>query len=201
MKRVFVSLSLAFALVSCQRTIVDKEAVREALEQQMTTFPESRLQDIYKSFFQDRFGPAHIIPSREAALRYIESEVASAEQFCGPMVEKCGWRGDYVRVNLKLINDGAISTEELTDLLMQSAEAVKPENIESWRKEWTEILAIIERYYPNIPDFQSDKDNIEKLLDSGEYVYHHSEPYSREYHPHYRIIKKEIFNSISNIQN
>ena len=32
MKRVFVILLLAFALVSCQRTIVDKEAVREALD-------------------------------------------------------------------------------------------------------------------------------------------------------------------------
>ena len=195
MKRVLIILWLAIAMVSCQRTIVDQEAVREAVEMQMTTFPESRLQDLYKSFFQDRFGPAHIIPSRESALRYIESEVASAEQFCGLMVEKCGWRGDYIRVSLKLVKDGVISAEQLTDALMQSAEAVQPKDIESWRKEWAEILAVIEKYYPNIPDFQSDKGSIEKLLDSGEYVYHHSEPYSREYHPHYRIIKSEIFDS------
>lgn len=196
MKRVLIILCLAIAVVSCQRTKVDKEAVREAVEMQMTTFPESRLQDLYKSFFQDRFGPAHIIPSCEGALRYIESEVASAERFCGPMVEKCGWRGDYVRVNLKLVKDGVISAEQLTDALIESAEAVQPEDIEQWRKEWAEILDVIEKYYPNIPDFQSDKESIEKLLDAGEYVYHHSEPYSREYHPHYRIIKREILNSI-----
>ena len=42
----------------------------------LSNYPQSTLQDVYKSCFQDYFGPAHIISNREAARRYIEYELA-----------------------------------------------------------------------------------------------------------------------------
>ena len=84
--------------------------------------------------------------------------------------------------------------DELTDALMASAKEVRDEDIEQWKKEWAEIEAIIEKTCPNIPGLATDKEEIAGLLSSGEYACHHSPEYEAAYHPHYRIIAKELLN-------
>ena len=185
-------LIIPLCLSACRQRIVDSEAVKTAVATQLESFPESRLQDLYKSFFQDRFGPGHIITDRQSALDYILSEWASADTLMGPRTETCGWQGNYVRVNLSVLADGLMTAEELTDALMASAKEVKDEDIQGWKAEWSEILAIIEKEYPDIPDLQEDKARIDELLASGQYAYHHSDAYNAAYHPHYRIIASEL---------
>lgn len=175
-------------LASCRQGIVDPIAVKATVSAQLDAFPESRLQDLYKSFFQDRFGPGHIIRDRQSALDYILSELAEADTLTGPRTEPCGWQGNYTRVNLSAIADGLMTAEELTDALMASAREVKPEDIGRWKEEWAEIVALIEKYHPDIPDLAEDKSRIEELLSSGQYACHHSAAYEAAYHPHYRII-------------
>ena len=193
MKRILpLILIIPLCLSACRQRIVDSKAVKTALATQMESFPESRLQDLYKSFFQDRFGPGHLIKDRQSALDYILSEWASADTLIAPRTETCGWQGNYVRVNLSVLADGLMTAEELTDALMASAKEVKDEDIQGWKAEWSEILAIIEKEYPDIPDLQKDKARIDELLASGEYAYHHSEAYNAAYHPHYRIIASEL---------
>jgi len=186
-------LLVLMGMASCRPAVVDPVAVKEAVSTQLATFPESRLQDLYKSFFQDRFGPGHIIKDRQSALDYILSELAEADTLMGPAMEPCGWQGNYVRVNLSVIADGQMTADEMTDALMASAKEVDEEDIEQWKKEWAEILAIIEREYPDIPDLKEDKARIDQLLASGQYVYHHSAAYNAAYHPHYRIIASDGF--------
>lgn len=193
MRRVLI-LILILGLTSCTQRIVDSEAVRVAVAAQMESYPESRLQDLYKSFFQDRFGPGHIIRDRQSARDYILSELASADTIMGPRTEPCGWQGNYVRVNLSVIADGLMNAEKLADALMASAKEVSDEDIERWKTEWAEIEAIIEKTYPDIPDLQEDKARIAELLSTGQYAWHHSAQYNAAYHPHYRIIAKEFLN-------
>jgi len=183
---------LPLCLASCGQSVIDSEAVKASVSRQLETCPESRLQDLYKSFFQDRFGPGHIISDRQSALDYILSEYASADTLMGPRTESCGWQGNYVRVNLSVLADGFMKAEELADALMASAKEVKDEDIQGWKAEWAEILAIIEKDYPGIPDLQEDKARIDELLSSGQYACHHSAAYNAAYHPHYRIIAKEL---------
>lgn len=192
MKRFFILLSCILCLASCKQGMVDSAAVKAAVSTQLETYPESRLQDLYKSFFQDRFGPGHIIRDRQSALDYILSEIAEADTLAGPRTEPCGWQGNYIRVNLSVITDGLISAEELTNALMASAKEVKPEDIEHWKDEWAEIVAIIEKDHPDIPDLAEDKSKIDELLSSGQYAYHHSAAYEAAYHPHYRIIASSV---------
>ena len=187
-------LLVLMGMASCRPAVVDPVAVKEAVSTQLATFPESRLQDLYKSFFQDRFGPGHIIRDRQSALDYILSELAEADTLMGPSVESCGWQGNYVRVNLSVIADGHMTAEEMTDALMASAKEVNEDDIERWRIEWAEILAIIEKEYPDLPDLREDKARIDELLASGQYAYHHSAAYNAAYHPHYRIIASEWLN-------
>ena len=185
-------LMIPLCLSACQQRIVDSKAVKTAVATQLEAFPESRLHDLYKSFFQDRFGPGHIIQDKQSALDYILSEWASADTLMGPRTEPCGWQGHYVRVNLSVLADGLMTPEELTDALMASAKEVREEDLQGWKAEWSEILAIIEKEYPDIPDLKEDKARIDELLASGQYAYHHSAAYNAAYHPHYRIIASEL---------
>ena len=185
-------LFIPLCLTACRQWIVDPEDVKAAVSTQLKSFPESRLQDLYKSFFQDRFGPGHIIQDRQTALDYILSEWASADTLIGPRTETCGWRGNYVRVNLSVLADSLMTTDELTDALMASVKEVKDGDIEKWKNEGSEILAIIEKEFPDIPDLQDDKARIEELLASGKYACHHSAAYNAAYHPHYRIIASHL---------
>ena len=175
-------------LASCKQRVVDPIAVETAVTTQLELFPESRLQDLYKSFFQDRFGPGHLIADRESALNFILTELAEADTLMGPKTELCGWQGNYVRVNLSVIANGMMTAVEMTDALMASAIEVKADDIERWKVEWAQIEAIIEKNYPDLPDLAEDKVRIKELLDAGQYAYHHSPAYESAYHPHYRII-------------
>ena len=185
-------LCLLLLLASCGQPVVDPAAVKTAVSTQLEAFPESRLQDLYKSFFQDRFGPGHLISDRQSALDYILSELADADTLMGPKTEPCGWQGNYVRVNLSVIADGLMTADELTDALMSSAKEVTEDDIGRWEKEWAAIEAIIEKDHPNLPDLAEDKARIEELLGAGQYAYHHSAAYESAYHPHYRIILKNL---------
>lgn len=156
-------------------------------------YSEATLQDIYKGCFQDRFGPSHILTNRDAAKNYILREVSSADSFGGPDYEPCGHRGDYFRVNLRLVADGIISADELTDALMQSAQGVDTAMISGWRREWREIQNVV-RNMPQCPkSFSRDSAYIAQLLNSGKYVMHHSKTFNTHYKPHYRIIKHDVF--------
>lgn len=185
-------LCLLLLFASCKQQVVDPVAVETAVSTQLEHFPESRLQDLYKSFFQDRFGPGHLIADRESALNYILTELAEADTLMGPKTELCGWQGNYVRVNLSVIADGLMTAEEMTDALMASAIEVKADDIVRWKAEWAQIEAIIEKNHPDLPDLAEDKAKIKELLDDGQYAYHHSPAYEAAYHPHYRIILKNL---------
>ena len=185
-------LFLFLLLASCKQPVVDTAAVKTAVSTQLEAFPESRLQDLYKSFFQDRFGPGHLISDRQSALDYILSELAEADTLTGPETEPCGWQGNYVRVNLSVIPEGRMTADELTDALMASAKEVTEDDMERWKTEWAAIEAIIEKDHPDLPDFAEDKAKIGELLNAGQYAYHHSEAYEAAYHPHYRIILKNL---------
>ena len=64
----FTSMLLAVVLVaSAQEHCTLQERVASAVERMLADYPQSTLQDIYKSFFQDRFGPGHIVPDSAKA--------------------------------------------------------------------------------------------------------------------------------------
>ena len=197
MRSSFWTVGLALMLCCCntnhtQPKQVDRAAVAAAVERQMTQFPESRLQDLYKSFFQDRFGPGHLISDREGALRYIEAEVQEAASMDGVLTEPCGWEGRYVRVSLQAVQEGLLSAGELVDALMQSAIPVDDRAVEAWKEEWKAILSEVKRSCPGLPGIEEDSRMLDSLLASGQYACHHSKAYNEAYHPHYRIIRKEL---------
>ena len=107
-----------------------------------------------------------------------------------PYFENTGRGKNFVRLSLQTIKDSLITEEELTELFIESANSYPRPSIESWKQEWSEILQWVPA---SIPDYKDNKESIDSILNSGKYAVHHSKIYNELYHPHYRIIKKELF--------
>ena len=55
------------------------------------------------------------------------------------------------------------------------------------------IIGTIDLMKLNLPDFQEDKQFIDSVLSVGKYAISHSPEYREAYHPHYRIVERNIF--------
>ncbi len=169
-----------------------RRMVVRSVKRQMTDYPASTLQDLYKSFFQDRFGAGHIIADRQGAVAYMNREIEQSERFDGELAEPTGWQGNFVRVNLSLVKEYKLAGEVLIAALIRSAEVEMP-TVEEWTEEWREIEKIIAELYPDLPHLEEHRLLIAKTLGEGNYVMHHSKEYNEAYARHYRIILREIW--------
>ena len=168
-------------------------AVREAVTRQMQTYPKSTLKDLYKNFFQDKFGPGHIISDTTAAGNYLRREMSSYSEIEGAIAEPTGWEGNFLRVNLSVIKTGQILYATYFDAFIRSVQGIRPITVATWQNEWSQIEAVICAMNLGLPDYEADKKEIEERFTRGEYVGHHSKAFEEAYTPHYRIISKPIF--------
>ena len=191
----YILLAVAAMVLSfsCNRANPTHAKIRHAVERQMELYPESTLRDLYKNFFQDRFGPGHIIADNSAADRYLQYELNTAESFEGLDYEPTGYEGRFYRVNLGVIADGRVPYDKYFDAFVRSVNGIKPISIEQWRTEWHEIDSVIMSMGLQLENFSADRAEIMVLIDGGDYVMHHSQRFNDHYQPHYRIIERTIF--------
>ena len=185
-------LLLCFSLSAAEKPDFDT-AVRAAVSRQMQTYPKSTLKDLYKNFFQDKFGPGHIIGDTATAGNYLRRELASYTECSGDIAEPTGWEGNFLRVNLSVIKTGQIPYNTFFDAFVRSVNGIQPVTVAEWKKEWLQIEAIIRSIELALPGYEADRKEIEERLDRGEYVGHHSKVFEETYSPHYRIVSKDIF--------
>ena len=186
-------LCLCVIFLSCKQDSYSL-AIREAIERQMANYPESTLQDVYKSFYQDRFGPGHMITDTASARQYLlkelsENDVASTVHF-----EPTGSEGRFVRVYLSAVADSLITTEQLLDAFIQSANEVQEPQTD-WATEWEDIVGVIQKYDLDVNDFKALQPMLSKAAQNHQAV-HHSQAYREAYHPHYRIVEREVLRKI-----
>ena len=170
---------------------IDTIAMRSAIERQLTTYPESTLQDIYKSFYQEHFGPGHIISDTASARRYLMLELSEMGETPSPYFEPTGSQGDYVRVYLSAIADSLITAEQLLDAFVRSANLWQ-EPASSWLEKWEAIVSIIQANKMGIEGFETDLPLLTEAARNNQTV-HHSRCYNEAYRPHYRIVERSIF--------
>jgi hypothetical protein len=147
--------------------------------------------DIYKYFFQDKFGPGHIISDTASAGTYLRWELDNIVRFTGKDFEAAGWQGNFVRVSLRLVKDSLVSYEAFFRSFMESVTDIEPISQEEWIKEWKAIDAIVCSMNLNLPNYENDRLELFKLLESGKFAMHHSESYEKAYEPHYRIMDRK----------
>jgi len=189
----FLSILLLVSLTHV-RAQMDTTAMRQAIKLQISHYPELRLQDIYKTFFQDRFGPGHLITDTAVVIQYLNKELEEFPlwQETVPAYEPTGYQGNFVRVHLSCLTIDGISARTLTDAFVRSSK-VKVDMPISWKEEWHLILQIIEEEGWQMPDYEQDKAKIEEMLATGDHAITHSDNYKAHYFTHYRIVSREIF--------
>lgn len=175
------------------------------------------LQDLYKAVHQDTFGPGHLIDDLPSAKKSLSEELetipderteSESEHEFIDFHEPAGPFGNYCRIKLRAVRMGIISADELIDAVVESArkdergvipaESLSPEE---WRKRWNGVVKQMSRHLANGPAetylrFVEDSSRIAGMLaehpDSSPVV-HHSDTYIHAEKPHYRIVRKDIF--------
>ena len=192
MRQFFLLLAALSFLLSCRNELHD------AIADQLAAYPESRVQDIYKSFCQDALGPEHLIPDPEAARRYLRSELAEyrsdldSGKYTVPEVcyVPTGDQGNYIRVDLSVVLDSLLTEEALLEAFVRSANEGRQMTEEEWVGKWQKISELLRRDFPDIPDEEADLRQLDSLIAEGHLIFHHSSAFSAAYHPHYRIIAR-----------
>jgi hypothetical protein len=169
----------------------DTLSIRAAIECQMAAYPKSTLQDIYKSFYQDRFGPGHMITDTASVRHYLLYELSENEVASKVYYEPTGSEGRYVRVYLSAVADSLITAEQLLDAFVRSANTDKGPNVD-WEAEWNCIVGVITKHGIILNGFDKDVATLNEASRNRQAV-HHSRTYNEAYHPHYRIVERSIF--------
>lgn len=182
-----------FALCLC--AVATAQDIGDFVKQQLVAYPQSRLLDIYKSCFQDCMGAEHLVGDRQGAMRYLQQELASAASDPQPWwyYEPCGPQGRHVRIALRAVTDGMLSSEELLDAFVRSANASSHPTVEQWSVQWNELLDTIGHLGLRLPQMDRDHWFIDSVLMAGQYAISHSPDYRAAYYPHYRIVERGIF--------
>ena len=173
--------------------VADTSGIARYISRTIEKYPLITLADIYKGAFQDYMGPAHIIPDSHTARTYIVKELETTDTLIGDPYEPCSWMENYYRVNLSVIKNGLVPLDTFTEAFVRSAKGIDTLLIKEWKEVWHSALPAIKESTSNISGFKEDSAKIEDLLQNGEYVIHHSKIFNESYHPHYRIIEKNIF--------
>ena len=188
--------------VDGQEKNIDIQALENAVKEMVERYPQATLQDIYKNNFQDYFGPAHIMAKREYVIAYLKSELeemrleeAKGELYLGSYYDPCGWRHNYYQVSLRVVSEGKMSLEEFADAFMAGGGAEPLVTLE-WMQEWELLKGAVKKLIPDMGGFNKDDEKISQLIKEGKYVVHHSNQYVEAYKPHYRIMKREIFEKL-----
>lgn len=190
MKRIIL---LSIALM-CALTLHAQD-IEKFVKSQMETYPESRLLDIYKSCFQDYMGAEHLVSDSERVKAYLDEELETTtlDDLLPWYYEPCGIDSNYYRVSIRTIKEDIISEEMLLDAFVRSANSVECPSVESWRDRWHVIIGTIDQMQLALPHYDEDKLFIDSILTVGKYAISHSPKYREEYHPHYRIVERSIF--------
>ncbi|MCK9547476.1 MAG: hypothetical protein M0Q37_03085 [Sphaerochaeta sp.] len=159
----------------------------EAVREQLARYPQSALGDLYKSFFQDSFGPGHLLDDLGQTRLSFERELAAMQSRGRWASEPCGLGRNFHRIPMDLIVDGIVDREEYYDSFLASARSFTLPDIVYWREEWQTILEALRPLEHQIKDFGADEKRIASLLQRRSYVSDHSSHYRRLYDPHYRI--------------
>ena len=154
--RLLFSLSLLLFLVGCHSSSEEerREKVRNAVERQMRDFPHSTLQDIYKSFFQDRFGPGHMVADTSRAAAYLREELSKISDHAAMLYEPTGCDGNYYRVSLSVVADGRVPFDVYLNAFLSSVREVGSNEVKEWAAEWQwieKVISDMEAVIPNQP--------------------------------------------------
>ncbi|MGI6432990.1 MAG: hypothetical protein ACOXZ4_03905 [Sphaerochaetaceae bacterium] len=174
----------------------EQRAIQNAIRFHLDTYPGGTLIDLYKSFFQDQYGPGHLLEDRKRAWNYFSLELDGMKSQNRHTGEPCGAGRSFYRLPLDLVLDDIINKNDYFEAFISSAKAVTLLKVAAWQQKWDEIILLIKEEKRFLPTFEEDLKIIDSLLSSGSYLISHSQTYRNLYDPHYRLFSIKEMNSL-----
>ena len=194
LSKIKVTLSILFIISVINSFASDREKqIRQFVNDELKHYPEAHLTDLYKNYFQDAYGPGHLIPDTTSAGNYLSWELQQPEWTDTLLYQPLGINHDFYRINLLLVKNKVIPRDTLLLGMVESVKLARNPEIEIWKKEWGEVLQVIKKMNLRLPEMKSDERHIRKNLSMGDVVAHHSKHYEEKYNPHYRIVHRTVF--------
>lgn len=151
-------------------------------------YPKMEVTDVIKLVYQNEFGGGHLISNPENSLRYLIKECEELKYFSEEEYEDIG--NGLIRYNLSFLKNDINKINELNEKFVNSANSHKG-NLTSFLRK---IELVKEMCNDNLLPF-SNKELNDYLLEYKKANYpmvSHSLTYKENYHPSYRVIKKQI---------
>ena len=194
----WLSLSIVLLTLSVHAQTLDTSSIRIAVERQLRDYPESTLQDIYKSFYQNRFGTGHMISDSVATERYLYKELEA--MVSDPATderrywEPVGADTQHVRIYLQAVVDGRVTPQQLNSAFFRSAQVQRTVPFD-WATEWETIQQVIHDNHLSVAEGEADSARLAEMSRTNAAA-HHSRRYNAAYHPHYRVVRRELFSAM-----
>jgi len=203
MKRMAFLLSLivigiSIIFTSCDNKEDDnvKQKWEKILKGQLELYPEMQPQDIYKFVYQAIFGPAHLGAQKDKMVQYLKWEINSITKMPqNKLIERIHPEDKYIRIDLKKFKAKNGKIDLLGETLFLSCKK-EADGI----AELKEVLSIIKGLIKtNAINIKSNKfiEYINKLESLNFPVPHHSEEYTAQYKPAYRVVSLEKWEEFS----
>lgn len=139
----------------------------EALMAYAEKYPGAEATDLYKLVFQDLYGPGHLLTDSAAALRYISREMAAMDDSAYPE-------------NLRSVHDGPFPLYEYT---LCDSNFVRV-NLVLVKRGWLSLEELVSAVLRSAEGIVSP---------DPKFVMSHSAAFKAAYDPHYRIVRRDIF--------
>ncbi len=193
MKKYALVAALVIVTTVVNGQLQQTSAIKQAIEKQFEFYPASTLKDICKNFFQDYYGPGHLLSDTAKALKYLnyELDMITDRKIDTIKVYPLGFKHQFYRINLSFIRDGIIPKAAYFNAFVKSAQKFQEPDIEEWKQLFRQIVDAINEMGLTLPDFDDELQEVNQQLEQGEPVVHHSKLFIDTYHPHYRIIHKD----------
>ncbi len=178
-----------------QGTFDVPDRATRVLTEYMRSYPQAHLQDIYKSCFQDVYGPGHLIQDSASYAQYILDEISLMDPAnrAFPDYEYTGIEGNFVRVNLRVVQDGRVDIGQFVSLSMQSAQLQHPMPAYEWKGTWERIAVKASHVTPRPKNYTAEAAALHTHVNNGGKAVHHSLRFNQCYAPHYRLIRRDLF--------
>ena len=163
-------------------------ALSDVLRYHARKYPIMSPADAVKLIYQNEFGGGHIISDEKKCLEYLISEYRRVPQTSGRVTEDIG--GGIVRVELSALDSHGITTEELCNVFIRSAEMVKGSKASFEQK--LDLLRSLTA--EGIFGFTAESlsEYLSAYAEAGYPPVSHSEEYRKAYSPAYRIVLAEL---------
>jgi len=161
------------------------------IETHLNRYPDMRVDDFIKLFYQNSFGPKHMssVPDEEVLHAYIVNELDAFKPNVQSVdVEAIGH--GFVRVSLSVIVKGRTTPKALAAAFKRTMDASAGVTEKTKSRFLCQIKTLLAMHDAGDITLQDEDPHqmVETYVNGPLAPIRHSEAYRRQYHPHYRVL-------------